>query len=65
MKKTENPVLALLSSFGLSVVVILMLFVLTLLGTLHHGEWGMSLLDAQKKYFDSLFLIQHIGFVVV
>ena len=42
------------SSYGLAVVVVLWLFVLTLFGTLEHCNTELSLHAAQGKYFDSI-----------
>jgi hypothetical protein len=51
MRKLMTGVVRLLSSYGLACVVLLLLALLTLLGTLEQGALG--LLAAQKKYFDS------------
>jgi hypothetical protein len=54
-----KTIAALLGSYGLAVTVVLLLFLLTLLGTLEQTESGLFLV--QKKYFESLFLIHWIG----
>lgn len=53
------------SSFGLAVVVLSLLLVITLLGTLSQSEIG--LLDSQRKYFDSWSVIHdlHLGRAVI
>ncbi|MEO0480783.1 MAG: cytochrome c biogenesis protein ResB [Planctomycetota bacterium] len=51
--------LRVLSSMKTSVFTLLGLFVLTWLGTLHQIEHG--LFQAQQKYFESWFLLQHPG----
>ncbi len=60
--KPPRPPLArvvdLLGSFGLAVSLLLLLFVLTLLGTLEQRT--MSLYDVQKKYFESVFLVADV-----
>lgn len=43
------------ASFGVAVVVLFFLLILTWLGTLEQAEVGLY--DTQKKYFDSLFLV--------
>lgn len=48
-----------LSSFGLTVAILAGMFLITLIGTLVQ-ETEMSLYDAQRKYFDSWFVIQHV-----
>ena len=53
----------LFSSLGFTVVLLLFLALLTYLGTLEQVELG--LFDAQKKYFESLFLIHDAGFIQV
>ncbi len=47
-----------LSSYGLSCILFLLLFLLTLLGTLEQIHAG--LFDVQKKYFESVFLIHEL-----
>lgn len=65
----QNPVRAkrglwqriyrLFSSFGLAVIVLSLMLLLTLLGTLEQVEYGLY--DTQKKYFDSLFVVHKFG----
>lgn len=50
---------AFFGSFGLAVVVLSFLLLLTWLGTI--SQVDMSLYDVQKKYFDSWFLLQEVG----
>jgi hypothetical protein len=58
MKFIEKFVEA-LSSLWLSCVLLILLFVLTWVGTLEQVHTG--LFEVQRKYFDSLFLIHHAG----
>ncbi|MEA3365124.1 MAG: cytochrome c biogenesis protein ResB [Candidatus Hydrogenedentes bacterium] len=51
-----------LSSYGLSCVLFLLLFLLTLLGTVEQINLGIY--DVQKKYFESLFLIHDLFGIV-
>ena len=55
-----NPIIRLLSSYGLSCVTLLLLFVLTWLGTLAQVDDGLH--AAQKKYFDSFFVLADTTF---
>ncbi len=48
----------LFASYGMAVVVLFLLLVLTLLGTLEQAEHGLW--AVQKKYFDSVFLVHHL-----
>ncbi len=50
------------SSFGLSVVLLLLLLVLTFLGTLYQVDNGLY--AAQEKYFNSIFVVHHLFGVV-
>jgi len=52
-----------LSSFGLSCVLLILLALLTWLGTLEQVHSG--LFEVQKKYFESFFLVHHIGSVSI
>ena len=52
-------VIAFLGSFGLAVVVLSFLLLLTWLGTI--SQVDTSLYEVQKKYFDSWFLLQEVG----
>jgi len=54
--------LRLLTSYGLACVILVLLLLLTFLGTLEQAHSG--LFDVQKKYFESLFLVHKIGGVV-
>ena len=47
------------ASYGFAVVILILLTILTLFGTLEQAH--SSLLDVQNKYFDSFFLVHHIG----
>lgn len=59
--RTSIPrkVFAFLASFGLAVVVLSFLLLLTWLGTLEQTKMGLY--DVQKKYFDSLFCFYELG----
>lgn len=46
------------ASYGLAVVILSFLLLLTLLGTLEQGEHGLY--AVQRKYFDSVFLVHHL-----
>jgi hypothetical protein len=50
---------AFMASFGLAVVVLSFLLLLTWLGTVR--QVNMSLLDVQRKYFDSIILFEQVG----
>jgi len=52
----------LLSSYGLAVVLLAFLLVLTILGTVEQADQGLYLV--QRKYFESLFLVHHLFGVV-
>jgi hypothetical protein len=54
-----GAVLRAIGSFGAAVVLLLILFVLTLLGTLE--QQYASLYDVQRKYFESLVLVHDFG----
>jgi hypothetical protein len=51
-------VFALLASFGLAVVVLAFLFLLTVIGTLEQTH--TSLFEVQRKYFESAFVVHHV-----
>lgn len=51
------------SSLGLTCTVLLLMFVVTWRGTL--AQIDIGLLEAQRKYFDSLFLVERFGAVPV
>ncbi|MEN8151220.1 MAG: hypothetical protein ABFS86_15500, partial [Planctomycetota bacterium] len=55
----KSPVFRFLSSYGLSVVLLLLLLLLTWLGTLEQTEHGIY--KIQKKYFESFYLVFHAG----
>lgn len=65
MSKLPAQLFRLFSSYGLAVVVLSLLLVITLLGTLSQTEIG--LLDSQRKYFDSWSVIHdfHLGRAVI
>jgi len=63
-KKAPRPSLAarsfaFLASFGVGVIVLSFLLLLTWLGTI--SQVDTSLYDVQKKYFDSWFLLEEVG----
>lgn len=67
-KPTANPFVLLFrffSSFGLAVVILSLLLIITLLGTLSQSDIG--LLDSQRKYFDSWSVVHdfHLGRAVI
>jgi hypothetical protein len=53
----------LLSSYGLAVVLFILMFFLILFGTLHQIDNGLY--SAQKNYFESLYVIHHIGPIAI
>lgn len=63
MKSLFDRALAVLSSLGLSCVLLILLALLTWLGTLEQQYTG--LFEVQRKYFDSLFLIHYAGDVPI
>ena len=54
-----HPAIKILSSLGLSCTLLVLLGLLTWLGTLEQVEYG--LFEVQKKYFESLFLWHDVG----
>jgi hypothetical protein len=62
MKDFLHNLYRFLSSYGLSCVLFLLLFVLTLLGTVEQVDQGIY--DVQKKYFESVFLIHDLFGVI-
>ena len=65
-RRSTSPFMALVrlfSSLRLAMVLLVLLAILTLLGTLAQQDLG--LLDAQKKYFESWYLIEDFGPVPV
>lgn len=59
MRAALRYVVAVLSSFGLSCVLLLLLGLLTWLGTLEQVHTGLY--DVQKKYFESFVLLHDLG----
>ena len=59
MRSVSIGVVRLLSSFGLSCVLLILLALLTWLGTLEQVHTG--LFEVQKKYFESFFLLHDAG----
>lgn len=59
LRRVFSRAFAFVASFGLGVVVLLFLLLLTWLGTIRQVD--NSLYDVQKKYFDSLFLLEEVG----
>lgn len=49
-----------LGSYGLCVVILFFLFLLTYLGTIEQQKTGLY--DVQKRYFESAFLVHHLSF---
>ncbi|MEM7146624.1 MAG: cytochrome c biogenesis protein ResB [Verrucomicrobiota bacterium] len=61
-QKSTNPaqwLLRFFSSFGLATVVLFLMCVVTLFGTLAQVEMGIY--EAQKKYFESFFVVHWLG----
>ena len=63
MKKIGKLLFAGLASFGLSVIVMIFMFLIILFGTLYQVDNGLY--AAQQKYFDSLFVLHEVGPVTV
>jgi len=59
LKAVSNGVIAVLSSLATSVTLLVLLALLTWLGTLEQVEHG--LFEVQKKYFESFFLLHDFG----
>jgi hypothetical protein len=59
MQRVLERALAIFSSLGLSCVLLILLAILTWLGTLEQQHSG--LFDVQRKYFESLFLVHEAG----
>jgi hypothetical protein len=59
MKKSNNVIVRVLGSFGLCTSLLSCLFILTFFGTVESTKIGLY--AAQVKYFDSYFLVHHIG----
>jgi hypothetical protein len=65
-RKPKNPaqkIVAFFSSYGLAVVLMLLLLALTYFGTM--AQTRMSLYDASNKYFESLIIFERIGFLTI
>ncbi len=59
MRSLFNPFIKVFSSLGLSVTLLILLSLLTWLGTLEQVDHG--LFEVQKKYFESFFLVHEFG----
>ena len=53
----KNPLFRFLSSYGLSIILLFLLLVLTYLGTWEQTTTGIY--KVQKKYFESIFLVHY------
>ena len=62
LSKIGSAVFRFFASYALACVVLVLLLVLTFLGTLEQTQSGIF--DVQKKYFESLFLVTRVGGVV-
>ncbi len=62
-RRIGRGIVALFSSYGLAVVVLLLLLVLTYLGTL--AQRTDNLYNVQKRYFESLFVVESLGSVPI
>lgn len=56
--KLLKAIVDLFSSFGLSVVLLILFFMLTFLGTLYQVDHGLY--AAQQKYFNSIFVVHYL-----
>ncbi|MCF6286214.1 MAG: hypothetical protein L3K26_13650, partial [Candidatus Hydrogenedentes bacterium] len=54
-----KKIITFFASYGFAVIILTLLTILTLFGTLEQAN--SSLFDVQNKYFNSLFLVHHIG----
>lgn len=63
MSRPFERSLALLSSLGLSCTLLILLAILTWLGTLEQQHTG--LFEVQRKYFESLFLVHYAGSIPI
>ncbi len=63
MQRVLERALAIFSSLGLSCVLLILLAILTWLGTLEQQHTG--LFEVQRKYFESLFLVHESGAVPI
>jgi len=59
VKRALRAFLGAFSSLGLSTLLLVLLGILTWLGTLEQAEFGLH--EVQKKYFESFFLVHHAG----
>ena len=59
MRRIIDPIVRVLSSFGLSCTLLILLALLTWLGTLEQVNSG--LFQVQEKYFNSFFLVHRVG----
>lgn len=57
-RKKSNVLVRVLSSFGLSCVLLMILFLLTLFGTLEQVQLGLH--DVQKRYFESWYVVHWV-----
>ncbi|MHC4472949.1 MAG: cytochrome c biogenesis protein ResB [Planctomycetota bacterium] len=58
-----NKTYRFLASYGFATILLLLLLLLTYLGTLEQVDQGLY--EVQKKYFESIFLVHHFGVVPV
>ncbi|HNR32702.1 MAG TPA: hypothetical protein PKI11_17560, partial [Candidatus Hydrogenedentes bacterium] len=58
MTSLARSILQILASYGFAIVLLALLFLLTLLGTLEQVDHGLY--EAQKKYFESFFLVYEL-----
>ena len=63
MGKLFNKLGKFLGSFGLTVTLLLILFLLTWFGTLEQVDHGLY--TVQRKYFDSLYVVHYVGSVPI
>ena len=63
MKTFAKKIYAIFTSFGLAVVLFMLMFVLIFLGTLYQVDHGLY--EAQKRYFTSVIAYHEVGPLVV
>lgn len=63
MKQVSRALLTVFSSLGTSCVLLILLGLLTWLGTLEQTRTG--LFEVQRKYFESFFLVHHFGSIPI
>jgi hypothetical protein len=63
MRRLFNSIFRLISSYALAVTLFVLLFFLILFGTLYQVDNGLY--QAQKQYFESAYVIHHIGPVAI